>query len=79
MPFCTTCGLQAADNAKFCPSCGRTAAGGTTPGPTLAPLDYKIQGDNLQVARIFLKPGQDIYAEAGRWYTRRNPSIGKPG
>jgi uncharacterized protein (TIGR00266 family) len=30
------------------------------------PLEYKIQGDNLQVARIKLKPGQELYAEAGR-------------
>ena len=30
------------------------------------PLDYTIQGDNLQVARVRLKTGQDIYAEAGK-------------
>ena len=30
------------------------------------PLDYTIQGDNLQLARIRLKPGQEIYAEAGK-------------
>jgi uncharacterized protein (TIGR00266 family) len=32
----------------------------------VAPLDYTIQGDNLQVARVRLKPGQEIYAEAGK-------------
>jgi uncharacterized protein (TIGR00266 family) len=30
------------------------------------PLDYTIQGDNLQVARVRLKPGQELYAEAGK-------------
>lgn len=34
------------------------------PGPE--PLDYTIQGDNLQVARLRLKPGQEVYAEAGK-------------
>jgi uncharacterized protein (TIGR00266 family) len=41
------------------------------PEPPLAavpasPLQYEIQGDNLQVARITLQPGQELYAEAGR-------------
>jgi uncharacterized protein (TIGR00266 family) len=30
------------------------------------PLEYTIQGDNLQIARVKLKPGQEVYAEAGR-------------
>jgi uncharacterized protein (TIGR00266 family) len=30
------------------------------------PLEYTIQGDNLQVARIKLKPGQELFAEAGK-------------
>lgn len=30
------------------------------------PLDYKIEGDNLQIARVRLKPGQEVYAEAGK-------------
>jgi uncharacterized protein (TIGR00266 family) len=33
---------------------------------TIAPLDFEIYGDNLQVARIRLKPGQELYAEAGK-------------
>jgi uncharacterized protein (TIGR00266 family) len=33
---------------------------------TIEPLDYTIQGDNLQVARVRLKPGQEVYAEAGK-------------
>ena len=31
-----------------------------------AKLDYTIQGDNLQVARVRLAPGQELYAEAGK-------------
>jgi uncharacterized protein (TIGR00266 family) len=36
--------------------------------PTAAalPLDYTIQGDNLQVIRIRLKPGQEVFAEGGK-------------
>jgi uncharacterized protein (TIGR00266 family) len=34
---------------------------------TLAPpIDYTVEGDNLQIIRVKLKPGQDIYAEAGK-------------
>ena len=36
------------------------------PAPAVEPLDFTIQGDNLQVARIRLKPGQEVYAEAGK-------------
>jgi uncharacterized protein (TIGR00266 family) len=70
MAFCTTCGAKVADDSKFCAVCGKpmkeTAAPfGTPPAPS-TPLDYTIQGDNLQVARIRLQPGQDLYAEAGK-------------
>jgi len=34
--------------------------------PAIEPLEYTIQGDNLQVARVTLKPGQEVYADAGR-------------
>src|SRR5689334_6427631 len=38
-----------------------------TPTPPLAPkLDYTIQGDNLQIIRVRLKPGQELFAEAGK-------------
>lgn len=30
------------------------------------PLNYEIQGDNLQIIRCKLRPGQELYAEAGR-------------
>jgi uncharacterized protein (TIGR00266 family) len=70
MPYCTNCGAQVAPDARFCPGCG-IAAGGTAPGqpPVLTnrePLDYTIQGDNLQVVRLRLKTGQEVYAEAGK-------------
>lgn len=71
MGFCTNCGNQTAEGARFCNNCGRPvgAAGspsGATPAPAPEPLDYTIQGDNLQIARIRLKPGQELYAEAGK-------------
>src|SRR5258707_4297698 len=84
MAYCVNCGAQISDDARFCPNCGRPAgaAGATGNSGSRAPtppLEYSIQGDNLQVAGIQLKPGQEIYAEAGkmvyktanvRWETR---------
>lgn len=71
MPFCTNCGTRLDDDSRFCSGCGTPLAGGPPAAaavPQLAPepLDYTIQGDNLQVVRIRLKPGQEIYAEAGK-------------
>ncbi len=34
--------------------------------PVVEPLDYTIEGSNLQIARLRLKPGQEVYADAGR-------------
>lgn len=67
MAFCTTCGNQIDDSARFCPRCG-VPIGAVTDGSVAVPepLDYRIEGDNLQIARVFLKPGQELYAEAGR-------------
>ncbi len=75
MAFCTSCGNQIADDARFCPVCGKPPAGvgaatgfGTAPyaaPAALMPLDFTIHGDNLQVARLKLKPGQEVYAVAG--------------
>ncbi len=47
------------------------AAAGTAPAvPPMSfdaePLEFTIEGDNLQVIRIRLKPGQELYAEAGK-------------
>ncbi len=66
MPFCANCGAQLGDQARFCASCGTPAGGGAPAAPAVEPLEYAIQGDNLQVARIYLKPGQEVYAEAGK-------------
>jgi uncharacterized protein (TIGR00266 family) len=35
-------------------------------GPVIEKLDYTIQGDNLQIVRLRLKPGHEVYADAGR-------------
>jgi uncharacterized protein (TIGR00266 family) len=74
MKFCTNCGNAVGEGAKFCTSCGQPVSGATpehVPLPLAPPvphtaLDYTIQGDNLQIIRIKLKPGQELYAEAGR-------------
>jgi uncharacterized protein (TIGR00266 family) len=76
MAFCTNCGNQLADTSKFCVNCGQPMAGGTAlPGaagaayaapPPVIPLKYDIEGHNLQIARVHLQPGQEIYAEAGK-------------
>ena len=66
MASCSSCGIQIPEAARFCTGCGAAMSptpGGPTPAP---PLDYEIYGDNLQVARIRLKPGQELYAEAGK-------------
>jgi uncharacterized protein (TIGR00266 family) len=65
MAFCTGCGNQLPDQARFCANCG-TPLGAAPPVVAATPLEYTIQGDNLQVARVRLKPGQEIYAEAGK-------------
>ncbi|MBY0372971.1 MAG: TIGR00266 family protein [Bryobacteraceae bacterium] len=83
MAFCTSCGNQLADGARFCPKCGSAVAGGegtapagtaAPPPPVAAPLDYTIQGDNLQVIRCRLQPGQELYAEAGKMLYK-TPSV----
>ena len=70
MVFCTNCGSQLADNAKFCPNCGQplaaNASSSNSPAAPLTPLKYDIEGHNLQIARVHLEPGQEIYAEAGK-------------
>ncbi|MBL8228818.1 MAG: TIGR00266 family protein [Bryobacterales bacterium] len=75
MPFCTSCGNAVVDQARFCPGCGANLGNGGTPAaipatstyaPVVTQLEYTVQGDNLQVARVKLKPGQELYAEAGK-------------
>jgi uncharacterized protein (TIGR00266 family) len=36
------------------------------PMPVAPPLKYDVEGHNLQIARVHLQPGQEIYAEAGK-------------
>ena len=69
MAFCVKCGSQLPDGGRFCTNCGTpldAASGGSSQPPMVQPLDYTIQGDNLQVIRIRLQPGQELYAEAGK-------------
>ena len=69
MPFCTNCGAQISEGGRFCPGCGQPIGASTEVTAVAAPpepLDYTIYGDNLQVARVRLKPGQELYAEAGK-------------
>jgi uncharacterized protein (TIGR00266 family) len=71
MAFCTNCGTQLADNAKFCLNCGQPVGGAAgasyyPPAPPVEPLKYDIEGHNLQIARVHLSANQEIYAEAGK-------------
>jgi uncharacterized protein (TIGR00266 family) len=65
MAFCTQCGAAATKTARFCTQCGASIY--PVPAPaSREPLEYTIEGDNLQVIRIRLKPGQELFAEAGK-------------
>ncbi len=67
MAYCSACQTPVSSDAKFCGSCGAPVSGVSTPRVlTVDPLDYTIQGDNLQIARVNLKSGQEVYAEAGK-------------
>ncbi len=71
MAFCTTCGKELTAGGRFCSNCG--AVQGAASGPVAAaqpapapPVEYTIEGDNLQVLRAKLVRGQEMYAEAGK-------------
>src|SRR3954447_7486713 len=74
MAFCTNCGTQQSDTSRFCQNCGSQtgapaasgAAAYVPPVISAEPLKYDIEGHNLQIARVHLSPGQEIYAEAGK-------------
>lgn len=72
MAFCSKCGTPAAAETRFCGRCGQPMGGEAAAPP--APLEYTVQGDNLQVIRIRLQPGQELYAEAGKMLYK-TPSI----
>src|SRR5689334_3979854 len=81
MAFCTNCGNNMPDDSRFCASCGQQigATAGSRPAsyapPAVTyPLDYTIHGDNLQVARVRLRAGQEVYAEAGKMLYK-TPSV----
>src|SRR5262245_57897705 len=75
MAFCTACGKQIPESSKFCAGCGKPFGGAAAaPAPERQPLDYSIEGDNLQILRVRLKPGQEIFAEAGRM-VYKHPSV----
>jgi uncharacterized protein (TIGR00266 family) len=77
--FCTNCG-STAPGASAASTASAAAIPSSAPPPfipppvSVTPLEYSIQGDNLQVARIKLKPGQELYAEAGRM-VYKTPSV----
>jgi len=70
MAFCINCGSELTSDSKFCGHCGAAAGSGAAssyaPLRAPEPLEYKLQGGNLQVARVRLRAGQEVYAEAGR-------------
>ena len=66
MAFCVNCGSQLPDTGRFCIQCGSPITAGPGQVAVHQPLDYTIQGDNLQVIRIRLQPGQELFAEAGK-------------
>jgi len=66
MAFCTNCGTSVPDAARFCVNCGTPVAAGAAVPVAVTPLKYDIEGHNLQIARVHLQPGQEIYAEAGK-------------
>lgn len=75
--FCGSCGTSFAPGAPQSGGSSQTNTGGTgypqynappPPPPQAAPppLDYTIVGDNLQIARVRLNDGQEVFAEAGK-------------
>ena len=80
MAYCTNCGAAIPESSRFCAGCGTpvglggTAAAPQAAPPVLGPLDYTIHGDNLQVARVRLQPGQEVFAEAGKM-VYKTPSV----
>jgi uncharacterized protein (TIGR00266 family) len=55
-------GYTAGASSSFVPP----ASASFIPNAAPTPLKYDIEGHNLQIARVHLQPGQEIYAEAGK-------------
>ena len=67
--FCTNCGasLSAGASTGVKPMSSVTTMVAPMPQSFVPePLSYEIEGHNLQIAKLRLKPGQEIYAEAGK-------------
>lgn len=80
--FCTNCGKPLAVANKFCPYCGVEVIGSNAvqqvsqSSQFYEPIQYKIEGDNLQILRIRLRGEQELYAEAGKMvYKTSNVSM----
>ncbi|MBM3787067.1 MAG: zinc-ribbon domain-containing protein, partial [Acidobacteria bacterium] len=74
MAYCSRCGAMTNDDARFCPQCGQPSGFAAAPPAASIPLSYTIQGDNLQVVRVKLAPGHELYAEAGKMLYK-TPSV----
>jgi uncharacterized protein (TIGR00266 family) len=68
MTSCSKCGATVPPTANFCGGCGTPVTATVQAAVSYAPepLEYTIQGDNLQIARVTLRSGQEVYAEAGK-------------
>jgi uncharacterized membrane protein len=47
MPHCTQCGIALADDARFCPSCGRSQPAAGTPALPVAPAAQSGLSENV--------------------------------
>ena len=68
MTSCSKCGATVPPTANFFGACGAPVTATIQAAASYAPepLEYTIQGDNLQIVRINLRSGQEVYAEAGK-------------
>jgi uncharacterized protein (TIGR00266 family) len=67
--FCASCGASTGGGAAATGYPAVTTGYQAAPAAAyqaVQPLDYTVQGDNLQIARVRLKAGQEVYAEAGK-------------
>ncbi len=71
--FCTKCGTEVDDAAKFCDNCGQPMddSGGSqsamtkTAAKAPAPIEYRIVGQILQTVEIDLPQGERVFSETG--------------